>query len=176
MPTTETEKAKAAYGEYEAMGPERSLGKLAQAWGSKRGKNGGAVKLRNKQLERWSSQHNWQARVAAYEEAFRAKQQTAAEKARLENLGLVRAAKGRLAESLKGRTFKADCVADMERLVKLEMQLLGEPLADKHEVSGDLNVHDDAAASLHSRMSSLAARLGVGGETGEVDGGGEGAA
>jgi hypothetical protein len=63
----------------------------------------------------------------------------------------------------------------MERLVKLEMQLLGEPLPDKHEVSGDLNVHD-ATASLHSRMSRLAARLGVAGETSEADAGGTGEA
>ena len=162
----ETEKAKAAYQIYEGLGPGRTILKAAEAYGKDWGKTGANLKSLAKVLEGWSAKWGWQARVAAYEEKFRAKQQTAAEKARLENLGLVRAAKVRLAESLKGKTFKADTTADMERLVKLEMQLLGEPLADKHEHSGEVTVKHGHLSDVE--LAGLAAQVAAAGGDGST--------
>jgi hypothetical protein len=56
----ETAKARAAYHEYEAMGTERSLAKVA----AKLGKPAGYTR----QLETWSSQFHWQDRVKKYED------------------------------------------------------------------------------------------------------------
>jgi hypothetical protein len=56
----ESARAHEAIVEYAALGPGRSLAKLAQVWGKSRSYVG--------QLERWSSQHRWQERVAAYDE------------------------------------------------------------------------------------------------------------
>lgn len=55
----ESNKAHAALLAYAELGPGRSLAKLAQEWG----KSGSYVG----QLERWSAQHHWQDRVAAYD-------------------------------------------------------------------------------------------------------------
>lgn len=56
----ETPKAVGAYADYEAMGEDRSLSKLAQKYG----KNTSYVR----QLERWSSEHNWQGRLLQAEQ------------------------------------------------------------------------------------------------------------
>lgn len=59
----ETPKALAAYEEYAAMGPSRSLRKLAEKW-DKSGTKAGQV---FKQLGIWSSEHQWQERVKVYD-------------------------------------------------------------------------------------------------------------
>lgn len=59
----ETPKAKAAYEEYAALGPSRSLRKLAEQVRQSDGE--ASVRLRT--LEEWSVQHNWQARVTEYD-------------------------------------------------------------------------------------------------------------
>lgn len=53
----ETARAKEAFAEYVAMGPDRSLRKLA----ARHGKTRSYVV----QLERWSSEHHWQDRIKA---------------------------------------------------------------------------------------------------------------
>lgn len=55
----ETPKAAAAYAEYAAMGPSRSLRKLADETGTKLA-----------QLGVWSSTHNWQERVREHDAAI----------------------------------------------------------------------------------------------------------
>jgi hypothetical protein len=60
MEAPESAKARAAYAAYEAMGPDRSLAKLAQTYGKSTSYK--------RQLERWSSQFHWPARVAEYEQ------------------------------------------------------------------------------------------------------------
>jgi hypothetical protein len=59
----ETAKAHAAFLEYCAMGPERSLRKLAEKQGKNRAKTG---QIAN-QLAIWSAQHHWQERVKKYD-------------------------------------------------------------------------------------------------------------
>jgi hypothetical protein len=56
----ESARAHEAIVEYAALGPERSLAKLAHVWGKSRSYVG--------QLERWSARYRWQERVAAYDE------------------------------------------------------------------------------------------------------------
>ena len=145
----ETEKAKAAYQIYEGMGTARTLEKTAEIYRQQNlVKTSSKLKSTVRVLADWSVQWNWQARVAAYEEKFRAKQQTAAEKARMENLTLVRELKGKALACLRldakgnplGKFATSSTVGDLDKLVKLEMALLGDPLADKHEVSGALTV------------------------------------
>lgn len=58
---TETTKAHSAFIIYRDLGPQRSLQKAANDYYGKAGANVG-------QLERWSSQHAWVKRVAAYDE------------------------------------------------------------------------------------------------------------
>lgn len=58
----ETPQAAAAYASYAAMGPERSLVKLAEELGQRRSK---PIPLST--LKLWSSEHQWQARVIAYD-------------------------------------------------------------------------------------------------------------
>ncbi len=132
MPT-ETERAKAAFADYLAMGPGRSLEKLAEQY---QNVTEPCPTRRLNTLKGWSTNFAWQDRIAAHGEKFREQQQDAADKARLENLTLVRAGKGEFAKALKSGKLKADSVSDLERLIKLEMQLLGAPLADRTELTG----------------------------------------
>lgn len=55
----ESAKARQAYADYEQLGNERSLAKLVQHYGKK------PSYLR--QLQHWSSDYNWQQRIADYE-------------------------------------------------------------------------------------------------------------
>ena len=62
----ETPKAAAAYAEYAAMGPSRSLAKLYEQLRQSNGKT--TVPLRT--LEAWSTAHNWQERVREHDAAI----------------------------------------------------------------------------------------------------------
>ena len=62
----ETPKAAAAYAEYAAMGPSRSLAKLYEQLRQSNGKT--TVPLRT--LEGWSTAHNWQERVREHDAAI----------------------------------------------------------------------------------------------------------
>ena len=170
----ETERAKSAYGDYLAMGPGRSLEKLATVYHEQAG---GRPHTRLCTLKNWSTCHGWQARIAKFEAQVREKQQDAAEKARSENLSLVRAAKMRGAEALKSGAFKVEDAAALDRLVKLEMQLLGAPLADKHEIANPpgetfkTDTHVTTDADNIRRAIDLAGLLaGEPGSAGEVAG------
>jgi hypothetical protein len=55
----ESPKAARAYSDYESMGPDRSMAKLALQYGRKSGYV--------RQLERWSEWYNWQQRLKDYE-------------------------------------------------------------------------------------------------------------
>jgi len=69
----ETSKALSAYHAYVALGPGRSLAKLAETWGKSRAYVG--------QLERWSSAFGWVARASAHDAAAFAREQAEAEAA-----------------------------------------------------------------------------------------------
>lgn len=145
-PATESERAKAACADYISMGPGRSLSLLAKRYQSQTEPI--PPTRRELTLREWSSAFGWQARVAEHEAQFREAQQSEADKARLQSLGLVRAAKGLVIQSIQrargeapkgskaGPKFTAHTVSDMERLVKLELSLLGNPLAERHEHTG----------------------------------------
>ena len=134
----ETQRAKTAYAEYLAMGPGRSLEKLAAGY-RKQTKPAPPTRLLST-LKKWSRCHSWQARVAAFEqkqnEALVARSMDDIEKARQESLRLVQAGKMLVAKSMKEGTFRADSHQALTELVKLEMALMGAPLAEKLEHSG----------------------------------------
>ena len=133
-----TPKAQAALADYLAMGPGRSLEGLCEQYRQRvRTENEASVPTtRLATLGQWSAEYNWQEEVQAYQARMAKAMETDAQKANRENLGIVRAAKARYAEAIRNGTFKADDSAGLERVVKLEAQLLGEPLADRHEVTG----------------------------------------
>lgn len=70
LPQRETRQAAAAYATYAALGPDRSLSKLAEhQWQSKgaKGERERAIRSIRTQLGLWSSQHRWQERVKEYD-------------------------------------------------------------------------------------------------------------
>lgn len=67
----ETPKAAAAYAEYAAMGPMRSLAKLHQQLRQSQG----TVRVGLDTLEAWSAAHHWQQRVRAHDAAIIAEQE-----------------------------------------------------------------------------------------------------
>jgi hypothetical protein len=96
----ETPKARAAYHEYEAMGTDRSLAKVA----AKLGKPAGYTR----QLETWSSQFHWQDRVKKYEDRL-GEEKRKRRQAELEKMDEEHA--------LIGRTQALRAVAQIERLI-----------------------------------------------------------
>jgi hypothetical protein len=72
----ETPKAAATFAAYCQLGPDRSLIKLGEKLGKKRGRTGA-----NSQLEAWSSKYHWVERAAHYdaEQREKARQQSEAE-------------------------------------------------------------------------------------------------
>jgi hypothetical protein len=138
----ETQRAKTAYAEYLAMGPGRSLEKLLAEYQERKrtGKGASVPTTRYATLADWSRKHGWQARVAAFEgkqnEAIIARSMDDIEKARQENLKLTQAGKMLVAKSMKEGTFRGNNHQALIELVKLEMALMGAPLAEKLEHSG----------------------------------------
>src|SRR3990172_2547657 len=67
----ETNKARQAFEDYFNMGPGRSLAKLRQKYAKYTAKKPPTIHLRI--LQKWSSEHGWQKRVAAREAGIAAK-------------------------------------------------------------------------------------------------------
>lgn len=144
----ETQRAKTAFAEYLAMGPGRSLEKLLAEY-KRRSQTGGKAlvpTLRLPTLAEWSKQFSWQARVAEWEERLRqtlvANTEDAYEEARAKALERVEKALGVADAAIARGDFKADDAPAVDRLTKLQMQLLERPLVEKSEVavSGELAV------------------------------------
>lgn len=100
----ETPKAYAAFLEYCALGPVRSLEKLATTW-----KTYGKPTANLRQLETWSSAHKWQDRVKLYD-AERA------EEKRLKNEAAIDAMNER--QALMGMEQQERAVAQIEELMQ----------------------------------------------------------
>lgn len=103
----ETPRAAAAFEEYAAMGPSRSLRKLA----AKLGENGAKTGQITKQLEIWSAAHNWQERVKQHDaeriEEKRLKREVEVERMNDE-------------QALLGRTQALRAVKQIERLIEAQ--------------------------------------------------------
>jgi len=140
----ETSAAKTALADYKAMGPGRSLEKLAavyRTYTEHRPPTRHISVLRN-----WSVAHGWVAHAEAQDRAEDEKvlHEKAAqrEKARERSLTIVQGAKGRYARQVVDGDIDYRTAKDLEVLVKLEMALLGEPLAEALDVKhgGEIGV------------------------------------
>lgn len=109
---TESPRAAEAYAEYVALGPDRSLAKLAALRAERRGELGKSSAI-VRQLEKWSVEHGWQERLAALVAAQVAAVEAAeAERVRAimetgyalahERVDLLKELTGKLVEDLRG--------------------------------------------------------------------------
>lgn len=137
----ETAKALDAFERYWAMGPTRSLRKLAEhdvQQGYYEGKTDSCFQL----LAEWSSKYDWQDRIRqrVIEEADLAREQyrERADKHRQRLLAAIETDSARYVERLKQNDgeLMADDAFKLEKLTKLYYQLAEQPLADRHEVTG----------------------------------------
>lgn len=132
----ETLKAQLAFEDYWNLGPGRSLLKLAEKRVAEGGYHGTAESCR-RHIAQWSTEHNWQARIAE-RIMFDAEQQRNA--LREHSIRIRRAvADGltrRIEKALAGDGLQAESIGQLQDLVKLALQAVGEPLADRHELTG----------------------------------------
>jgi hypothetical protein len=108
----ETERANAALRDYAAMGPGRSLGKLARRYataGGSRAKRGQPPTARLATLESWSARYAWRARVQAIDDAHRAElaalERTDREARRKARMGIYSLIQQRAAQALQSYRF-----------------------------------------------------------------------
>lgn len=141
--TKETARAHAAFVEYCALGPARSLRKLAENRGQTEGKTG----VRLATLEEWSSLHNWQERVKQYDAERAEEKRLTREQAREamnerqaeESLGdqiLARKELRMLAE--KHRIGSLAAVQLLKVALETERKAYEDDTAEKVEVSADI--------------------------------------
>ena len=166
--TQETAKALAAFERYWAMGPMRSLRKLAEEdTGQKQDKS--RTDSHFDQLGKWSSQHNWQARVKqrVMEEAELARDQNRerADRHRQRLLTAIEDDSSRLLKRLQESPDEllADDALALERMTKLYFQLAEQPLVDSHEIGGkgggpiaaEFTILTEASLALMERREGL---------------------
>jgi len=138
---TETPKALEAFERYWAMGPVRSLEKLAESDISQ-SVTKCTLESQLRRLKDWSAGHSWQARLKqrVIEEAELAREQNRerADKHRQRLLTAIEVDCSRLLKRLQDSPGEllADDAAALERLTKLYYQLAEQPLADRHELTG----------------------------------------
>lgn len=160
----ETPKALAAFERYWALGPMRSLRKLAED-DLAAGLTESILETYHQRLKEWSTEHAWQDRVKqrVIEEAelARAQNRERADKHRQKLLAAIEVDCNRLLKRLQESPGEllADDAAALEKLTKLYYQLAEQPLADRHEltgkdggpIQGDVNINpspDNTAAVL----------------------------
>lgn len=147
MSVRETPKAKEAGLRYVAMGPERSLRKLAAVLVAERGLDEGstewdkAVDSKFTVLGDWSAAHGWVARAAEYDDELNrerlAKLQAELVEEDAHAFEMVRAAL-----RLRGREVSAEdpnlvrTMPDVSAAVKLLHDLAGDPLVERREITG----------------------------------------
>jgi hypothetical protein len=134
----ETPAAAQAFEDMWALGDSRSISKLAAEYRRRSDGGEGVPTTRERTLEEWSSQHNWQDRIKARIAEDAEKLRERADKQRERLATLLETEFGRAVRDSANDPNKrlADNAADLERLAKLYYQLVGQPLADRHEVSG----------------------------------------
>lgn len=137
----ETPAALAAFERYWQMGPQRSLRKLAEE-DVQQGFSDASAQSHERRLFQWSTELGWQDRIKQRIEQdaadFRAemKERTAAFRKRI--IGAIEVDTSRYLRKLQdsGNELLAENAADLERMVKLYMQLAEQPLSERHEISG----------------------------------------
>jgi len=137
----ETPKALEAFERYWAMGPTRSLLKLAENDVEQKHTES-KVKTHLGQLSKWSTECSWQdrlkERVSEEAELSREQNRERADKHRQRLLTAIEVDCARLLKRLQETPGEllADDAAALERLTKLYYQLAEQPLADRHELTG----------------------------------------
>lgn len=137
-----TPNAEAAFEDYYAMGPERSLRKLSDHYEQEVAAGNEVPTKRLRTIGEWSSEFNWPQRIIdrVQEDAAEVREQM---QERLIGVSkrvaaFVEEELTRLLERLQNSEGEilAESVADVERLTKLYYQIAGQPLADKVEHGG----------------------------------------
>lgn len=184
----ETAKAAAAYAEYAALGPTRSLGKLYEALRQSDGK--AAVSLRT--IEQWSSEHHWQSRVQAHDEkraAEKERKRIADIEAMNERHAMIGTAhQMRAIEQIKrlieDKKFGSQAAVQLLKLaVDVERTARGEPtevqaqqhsgtVTVEHGISDSATVEGEAAFAAATTFLATLAGLG-GGSVSKPDGAGD---
>jgi hypothetical protein len=115
----ETLKQKEAFEYYFLLGDTRTLKKVSRK-----------CQISIRTAKRWSTQFNWQTRIQEREnrlaEKIRRKIERQIVKVKEENLKVIEAAKIRFIENLKTGYVDPHTIQDLERIIKLELLILGE--------------------------------------------------
>lgn len=136
---TEPPRARQAFEDYVAMGEGRSLDRLWKAYRERQeiGSEAATPTRRFRTLADWSTRYRWQERLANRErelaEAAWAKQKGALVQRRVKQLDALRRMSDRFLERIDELAVMGG-TADLERVLRLEWQVAGEPLADRHEI------------------------------------------
>jgi len=148
----ETLRHKEAFETYYAMGAERSLASLA-----------GDCGVSEKSVKTWSKSFDWQARIVArdQENARRLQQKTDEKIVNVKALyrKVVGSAISDFVNRLKAGEIEVDSVTDLERLVKLDLLLMGEATethAHRFEVEEVLGIDRLSDAELRQRLAEAA--------------------
>lgn len=116
----ETLRHKEAFEYYYTLGPDRNLKKVAERFG---------VSLRS--VGNWSKKYNWMERVKqrdielAQEMRERNNEAILSEKAKIRTI--LKALYNQLVKDLRDGKVKIKSVSDLEKVVKLDLMLMGEP-------------------------------------------------
>lgn len=151
----ETPDALQAFEDYWAMGGDRSLPKLAALYRSRTESGEPVPTVRLGTIKGWSSDHDWQARVAARiaEEAelTRKRHWERVEKQRQRYLLGIEAGTVKFQQGLaSGEVVLIENAADLVATGKFYFQVAGEPLADRQELTGvDGGPVQTQAATIH---------------------------
>jgi hypothetical protein len=138
----ETPAAKQAFEDYWALGDSRSFSNLLKVYREKSERGEDVPTVREGTIADWSREHGWQDRVKARidEEAERVRQKMRerADKFREVVATGIEADARRYIKRLEasGEEVLAEDAASLERLTKLYFQLVGQPLAERTELSG----------------------------------------
>jgi len=161
----ETPAAQEAFEDYYAMGPERSLAKLAEVYQSN---TEGIPTEHIATLKKWSTKYDWQERVIARVEEdgqeVRKQMQERLIGVSKRIAGFIEVELTRLLERLRDSDGEilAASVADVEKLAKLYYQGAGQPLAERkeiepgghiaHEHSGGIDLTDEPTRELVEQL------------------------
>lgn len=158
-PASESPRAAAAYAEYAALGPSRSLAKLAALLKERPDWQRSSLALAR--LEQWSAAFGWQARVRTYD-AERAEERARAREAAIEAMNDRHAQIGTTQQAhairqiqalIEARAFGSQAAVQLLKLATdLERTARGAPASvERHELTGK-----DGGAIQHEHIANAA--------------------